>query len=81
MSTAPQALAGPLQESIEAGNVESGISEIARGADVNEADMMLGLPLMIAAQKNHVAIAGLRAVFDTKKFTAERGVGRQSFHG
>ncbi len=52
-------IAGPLQDAIEAGDIERVKSEIAAGADVNEADSMLGLPLMIAAQRNNVAIAGV----------------------
>ena len=52
-------IAGPLQDAIEAGDIERVKSEIAAGADVNEADLMLGLPLMIAAQRNNVAIAGV----------------------
>ena len=50
-------LAGSLQDAIVTGDVERVRLEIARGADVNEADLVLGLPLMIAAQGDHVAIA------------------------
>lgn len=59
LSTASPSLAGPLQDAIVAGNLDSVRLEIDRGGDVNEADLMLGLPLMIAAQNNHVAIAKL----------------------
>ena len=50
-------LAGSLQDAIVTGDVERVRLEIARGADVNEADLVLGLPLMIAAQEDHIAIA------------------------
>lgn len=53
------AVAGPLQDAIEAGDIERVKSEIATGANVNEADLMLGQPLMIAAQRNNIAIAGV----------------------
>lgn len=49
--------AGSLQDAIDTGDVERVRFEIAKGADVNEADFMLGLPLMIAARENYVAIA------------------------
>ena len=52
-------LAGSLQDAIVTGDVERVGLEIARGADVNEADLVLGLPLMIAAQGDHIAIAVL----------------------
>jgi len=51
------ASAGSLQDAIEAGDLERVRIEIAQGADVNKADLMLGLPLMIAAQGNHITIA------------------------
>lgn len=49
--------ASSLQDAIHTGDVELVRIEIEKGADVNEADFMLGLPLMIAARDNHVAIA------------------------
>ncbi len=50
-------MASSLQDAIVTGDVERVRLEIARGADVNEADLVLGLPLMIAAQGDHIAIA------------------------
>ena len=51
--------AGPLHTAIEAGDIARVKSEIARGANLNEEDLMLGLPLMVAAQGNRLAIAEL----------------------
>ncbi len=45
-------LAGSLQDAIMTGDFERVRLEIARGADVNEADLVLGLPLMIASSKS-----------------------------
>ena len=53
------ALAGSFQEAIKAGDIERVRLEIAQGADVNQAEIVLGLPLVIAAQGNHIAIAEL----------------------
>jgi ankyrin repeat protein len=46
-----------LSNSIVAGDLERVSVEIARGSDLNEPDPVLGLPLMIAAQRNQIAIA------------------------
>ena len=51
------ALADPLHDAIEAGDIEGVRFEIASGAEVNKGDLMLGLPLMIAARGNHIDIA------------------------
>ncbi len=50
LSAASIAFAGSLQDAIIAGNFELVQSEIAQGADVNAADMLLVSPLMIAAE-------------------------------
>jgi ankyrin repeat protein len=49
--------AGSFQDAIAAGDIGNVRLQIARGANVNKPDPMMGLPLMIAARGNHIEIA------------------------
>jgi ankyrin repeat protein len=53
------ALAGPLHEAAETGDIDQVKQAIAEGADVNQADYASRLPLYLAASKGHAAIAVL----------------------
>ncbi len=53
------ALAGPLHEAVETGDIDQVKQAIAEGADVNQADFTFGTPLFLAAKKGHAAIAVL----------------------
>ena len=53
------ALAGPLHEAVETGDIDQVKQAIAEGADVNQADYASRLPLYLAASKGHAAIAVL----------------------
>jgi ankyrin repeat protein len=55
----PQTRAAPLHDAIAAGDLERVRVEIADGADVNEEDLLAGLPLMAAAQMGSIEIAKL----------------------
>jgi ankyrin repeat protein len=55
----PQTRAGPLHDAIAAGDLVRVRAEIADGADVNEEDLLAGLPLMAAAQMGNIEIAKL----------------------
>ncbi len=53
------ALAEPLHEAVETGDIDQVKQAIAEGADVNQADYASRLPLFLAASKGHAAIAVL----------------------
>ncbi len=53
------ALAGPLHEAVETGDIDQVKQAIAEGADVNQEDSAFGTPLFLAASRGHAAIAVL----------------------
>ncbi len=53
------ALAGPLHEAVETGDIDQVKQAIAEGADVDQVDYASRLPLFLAASKGHAAIAEL----------------------
>ncbi len=53
------ALAGPLHEAVETGDIDQVKQAIAEGADVNQEDLVGRMPLSRAASKGHAAIAVL----------------------
>ena len=55
----PPALAGPLHEAVETGNIDQVKQAIAEGADVNQEDSASRSPLFLAASKGHAAVAVL----------------------
>ena len=50
-------MAGPLHDAVERGDLDQVKQEIAKGEDVNEDNLMLGMPLHIAARGGRIAIA------------------------
>ncbi len=53
------ALAGPLHEAVETGDIDQVKQAIAEGADVNQEDIAGRMPLFLAASEGHAAIAVL----------------------